>query len=103
VCAGTNLELTDRWGNNVTKGYEWYRNHYENCTDVETNLEIVHLNPSDGSSLNLSFFENIREVCDSRQSFIKTFKMFADQLLHIRSHVRPASIGLNVLPVLSLF
>jgi len=39
-----------------------YRQMYENCTTVTTNLEIVHLRPTPGFDNDLSFFENIREV-----------------------------------------
>jgi len=61
-CTGTSLHFTDPYGGNSDKIVEFYRKHYENCTYVKTNLEIVHIPRKNGISYNLSFFENIREV-----------------------------------------
>jgi len=61
-CKGTEYGLHDRFASQPHDRVPFYRNMYENCTTVMSNLEIVHLYPDPGSDYDLSFFENIREV-----------------------------------------
>jgi len=62
-CQGTDHGFHNRFASRPQYWLSFYRNMYENCTTVTTNLEIVHLNPGYfGSGYDLSFFENIREV-----------------------------------------
>jgi len=61
-CMGTDYGLRNRFASNPQRRVEFYREMYENCTTVSTNLEIVHLYPAAGSDYDLSFVENVREV-----------------------------------------
>ena len=61
-CMGTDDGLRDRFASQPQRRLEFYREMYENCTTVSTNLELVHLYPAPGSDYDLSFLENIREV-----------------------------------------
>jgi len=61
-CQGTTDGLRDRFIGKPSDRIESYRDMYENCTIVLTNLEIVYLRPAHSSDYDLSFFENIREV-----------------------------------------
>jgi len=57
-CQGTNVGLQDNHASKTWERFPTYREMYENCTIVISNLEITHF----GSDYDLSFFENIREV-----------------------------------------
>jgi hypothetical protein len=63
-CSGTSegMTMSGLFHNDPFKAHAWYERHYTNCTHVLTNLEIANLNPLNGTSLNVSFLENIREV-----------------------------------------
>ena len=56
-CDGTSSGLQNRFARRPLDRLRFYRDMYENCTIVTSNLEIVYL-----SSDSWSFFENIREV-----------------------------------------
>ena len=61
-CEGTEHRLADRYASNPHERLQFYRDRYENCTMVTSNLELVHLYPDPGTDYDLSFLENIREV-----------------------------------------
>jgi len=59
---GTELGVQDQYTSQPHRRILFYRNMYENCTTVTSNLELVHIRPTSGSEIDLSFLDNIREV-----------------------------------------
>jgi len=61
-CLGTEVGVKDEYASQLHRRIPFYREQFENCTTVKRNLEIVHVYPDSESDLDMSFFENIREV-----------------------------------------
>jgi len=81
VCTGTNHRLSFSHNGSDSQ----YRRHYENCTHILGNLEIVFLDRPLGRenanrTYDLSFLSTIREVSASQRSIYVYMYVFLFQL-----------------------